>query len=473
MAELLSREKEFIKLNQELDQLTVNSLDQQLQQHKEQHHRVNCNSVAESGSGGSGIGTATGSGIYNGISKQSTLKNESRYFTYTKSKGPSTLLKKRANGGTTSYCVGGGVGAGGGAVNGTGAGDGKADIISDLPTERNNTQRPVRKTVQHSTTSTTPSMRPDGDGILTEHSETPKTTRASSTMHRKHVKSPESTTRTFTRGSNCSSRSKESNFTVKYRNPKFVQSPSLEVLIRDEGAAMRTKGSADLDETMLNNDSCASRRKMEMGKKHFSADGLIKFLKSKIAILEEDHERISQEMSQQKEMLEKTLERNKKIEQQRDQAFAKHNAMAEQLNRTETQLDEMNRRIKERALDHCANQKELEAARREIKVLSQTNTNLEKRLYRANEELENTKAALALLKNAERELKESMRVDSETKDKQIKSLKKQRADLLNAYKKQLFLIDNLKRQNICMEQSKMINFGEKEFTKVLEWNTKL
>lgn len=178
-------------------------------------------------------------------------------------------------------------------------------------------------------------------------------------------------------------------------------------------------------------------------------------------------------MTQQKELLEKTLERNKKIEQQRDQAFAKHNAIAEQLNKTETQLEEVNRRMKERNIEQGGQQKELEVARRELKMLSQTNTNLEKRLYRANEELENTKSALALLKNAERELKESMRVDGEAKDKQIKSLKKQRADLLNAYKKQLFIIDNLKRQNICMEQSKMISFGEKEFAKVLEWNTKL
>ncbi|XP_017465649.1 PREDICTED: testis-expressed sequence 9 protein [Rhagoletis zephyria] len=463
MAELLSREKEFIKLNKELDQLAVTSTDQQTQRHQQlqhQHQHPLCNSVADSGSGGSGAGTISGSGVYSGLSKQLSNKQEQRYFTYTKSKGPSTLLKKRANG----------IGAGGVAGGGNGAGDGNCDRLAELPTERNNTHRMTRKVTQQSSTSTAPSMRPDGDSILAAHSETPRTNRTSSTMHRKHINSPDSGARTYGRASNCSSRTKEAaGFTVKYRNPKFVQSPSLEVLIRDEGAALRAKGSSELGDS-----GCSSRRSMDTtGKKQISTEGLIKFLKSKIAIIEEDHERISQEMSNQKEMLDKTLERNKKLEQQRDQAFSKHNAIAEQLNKTENQLEEVNRRIKERSIEQNAQQKELEAARRELKVLAQTNTNLEKRLYRANEELENTKSALALLKNAERELKESMRVDDEKKDKQIKSLKKQRADLLNAYKKQLFLIDNLKRQNICMEQSKMISFGEKEFTKVLEWNTKL
>uniref|UniRef100_A0A034V9Y0 Testis-expressed sequence 9 protein n=1 Tax=Bactrocera dorsalis TaxID=27457 RepID=A0A034V9Y0_BACDO len=460
MAELLSREKEFIKLNQELDQLNVTSLDQQLQQHQKQlpHQHPNCNSVGNSGSSGSAAGANTGNAIYSGTSKSTTNKTDQRYFTYTKSKGASTLLKKRLNNVTA-----------GGGLNANGAGDGASDVLSDLPTERNHTHRThtARKSMQQSSTSNTPSIRPDGDNVLTAHSETPKTNRTSSTLHRKQIKSPESGTRPYGRSSNCSSRIKETAFTVKYRNPKFVQSPSLEVLIRDESASMRAKASGEID------DGYSSRRSLETGRKHISPDGLIKFLKSKIAILEEDHERISQEMTQQKELLEKTLERNKKIEQQRDQAFAKHNAIAEQLSKTETQLEEVNRRMKERNIEQGGQQKELETARRELKMLSQTNTNLEKRLYRANEELENTKSALALLKNAERELKESMRVDGETKDKQIKSLKKQRADLLNAYKKQLFIIDNLKRQNICMEQSKMISFGEKEFAKVLEWNTKL
>ena len=57
-------------------------------------------------------------------------------------------------------------------------------------------------------------------------------------------------------------------------------------------------------------------------------------------------------------------------------------------------------------------------------------------------------------------------------EKQIKQLRRHRFDLLAAYKKQLLLLDNLKRQVTCLEQSKLIDFAEKEFTKILDWNKK-
>lgn len=32
------------------------------------------------------------------------------------------------------------------------------------------------------------------------------------------------------------------------------------------------------------------------------------------------------------------------------------------------------------------------------------------------------------------------------------------------------MIDNLRRQNICLQKAKMIEITEKEFLKVLDWN---
>ena len=177
-------------------------------------------------------------------------------------------------------------------------------------------------------------------------------------------------------------------------------------------------------------------------------------------------------MQKQKELLDKTLERTKVIEQQRDQALSKSQALSEQLAKNEKHLEDANKRLKDRCLDISALQKELETTKRELKILTQSNNNLEKRLFRSNEELESTRNTISALKTNEREQKESTRLELEAKDKQVKSLKKQRADLLNAYKKQLFLIDNLKRQNVCLEQAKLISMSEKEFTKLLDWDIK-
>lgn len=177
-------------------------------------------------------------------------------------------------------------------------------------------------------------------------------------------------------------------------------------------------------------------------------------------------------MKKQKELLDKTLERTKIIEQQRDQAITKSQTLNEQLAKNEKHLEDANKHLKDRCLDINALQKELDTTKRELKILSQSNNNLEKRLFRSNEELESARNAMGAMKINEREHKESVRLELEAKEKQVKSLKKQRADLLNAYKKQLFLIDNLKRQNVCLEQAKMISISEKEFAKILDWDIK-
>lgn len=70
------------------------------------------------------------------------------------------------------------------------------------------------------------------------------------------------------------------------------------------------------------------------------------------------------------------------------------------------------------------------------------------------------------------ESREKTKADHDILEKQIKMLRKQRIDLITAYKKQLMLIDNLKRQNLCLEQAKLIDLAEKEFIKILDWHNK-
>lgn len=51
----------------------------------------------------------------------------------------------------------------------------------------------------------------------------------------------------------------------------------------------------------------------------------------------------------------------------------------------------------------------------------------------------------------------------------MKRLEKQKAELLSAFKKQLKLIDVLKRQRVHLEAAKMLSFTEKEFAQTLEY----
>ncbi|XP_061386195.1 uncharacterized protein LOC133321115 [Musca vetustissima] len=457
MAELLSKEKEFLKLNEQLNFMASNAME----------HQTN----------------ATGQRI------NSEKSNHSRFHTYQKAKGQSTFLRKR------------------------GSGDGPT---SDVGNNQQISQNPMgrfsmtmgRDTYRQGNRQTGNEPNQSPRITVTAPTPTPPPTVISSTMaHNSSVirtyaanmrKNPPPTSNisTAARGNetfrapnqNRFSRAPPTNtstFTIKYRNPKFVKSPSLEVLLKDECSAIRNQTSSEdsphlngsvssiAPEDSISNGRHSQASNMTIGsKKNVSTDGLIKFLKSKVTILEDDHSRLSEELSKQKELLEKALEQAKAMEKQRDQATTKNNALKEQLAKLESQLEQTTQHNKDQNKEYLKQQKDLETAKREIKILTQNNKNLEKRLYRANEDLENSRTSLSEMKKSEKELQEKVRLDLDDKDKQIKNLKKQRADLLNAYKKQLFLIDNLKRQNICLEQAKMLQFGEKEFSKILEWDMK-
>ncbi|KAH8402127.1 hypothetical protein KR009_009973 [Drosophila setifemur] len=395
MAELLSREKELFKINQELNLLSLSPAADAMFPGKVQ---------------------AAGTGV-----------TVPRYATFQKHKGPSTLLRKKANPPVQA----------------------KPRIKTPPGKDAVPTSPLPEALAAHMLTK---SKAPDWKLAKAMGSPIPQTVRQGGKCN------------TFTREVS----NKTATF-VKYRNPNFSESPSLDMLLRNHIAELNKDDDVQVEvvqkresTTVVNGNS----------KKQLTQDNFIKFLKAKVAILEEDHAQHASELARQKELLEKALDAQRKSENQRDLTISSNKHLSEQLVRAERQCEDVSRRQKERQQEFISQQRELEQLKRDAKVSKQTTMNLENRLSRVQEEAEVARQALNQLREEQREQTDAQRKELKVRESRIKALKRQRGDLLSAYKKQIYMIDNLKRQTSCMEQSAAIGFGEKEFNKVLEWNAK-
>lgn len=268
MTELLSKEKEFLKLNEQLDLLASSAMEGQAD--KAAPH------LSDVGRPNSGNSMQT--------------KTDSRFLTFQKSKGQSTLLRSR------------------------GAGDGPSDMVDivsrtttttvkerlNLTMGRETYRQGNRPSNNYSTspriTVTGPTPTPPPTTSMGHYTNTKPNQNSTLTRNRnaqnQQAKGNE-TYRMNTQNRFSNGRGPPTNtstFTVKYRNPKYVQSPSLETLAREECSTMRSQksnmDSAHMDSSAASigheTDLMSTGRRSQASnltigsKKNVSTDGLIK-----------------------------------------------------------------------------------------------------------------------------------------------------------------------------------------------------
>jgi len=113
--------------------------------------------------------------------------------------------------------------------------------------------------------------------------------------------------------------------------------------------------------------------------------------------------------------------------------------------------------------------KDLQTAERIAKQGDASAKAKDTQLKRATETISRLKQQVADLQQSAQHDGKDDRSKLDVAEQRIKLLEKQRGDLVAAFKKQMKLIDVLKRQKVHIEAARLLSFVEEDFLKTIEW----
>ncbi|XP_017561624.2 testis-expressed protein 9 isoform X1 [Pygocentrus nattereri] len=200
-----------------------------------------------------------------------------------------------------------------------------------------------------------------------------------------------------------------------------------------------------------------------------SAEAQIRFLKAKLRVMQEELNRLSNECNKRDDENGVLSSKLKEVEEDRARLQRTTSVQQTQLEKHRALAEEANKNCDGLRQQVTTLQKELEGMKRAQKQVASAHSATEVRLNRALEEAEKSKAQLSKLKQSNKDSanQEKQRIDALQAEN--KKLEKQKAELIMGFKKQLKLIDILKRQKMHFEAAKMLSFTEEEFMKALDW----
>ncbi|XP_072888991.1 testis-expressed protein 9 isoform X4 [Hemitrygon akajei] len=200
-----------------------------------------------------------------------------------------------------------------------------------------------------------------------------------------------------------------------------------------------------------------------------STEAQIRFLKAKLRVMQEELDRLAHEYNKKDDENNTLSSRVREAEEERNRLQKTTNIQQSQIEKYKSLADEAQRKSDGLQQQVFSLQKELDSQKRAQKQFATNHSATEVRLNRALEEAEKYKAELNKLKQSNKDITNQEKLTIDQLKTENKKLEKQKTELMTGFKKQMKLIDILKRQKMHMEAAKMLSFTEEEFIKALEW----
>ncbi|XP_031170263.1 testis-expressed protein 9 [Sander lucioperca] len=199
------------------------------------------------------------------------------------------------------------------------------------------------------------------------------------------------------------------------------------------------------------------------------SDAQIRVLKAKLRIMQEELDQLSCEYYKKDDENAQLSAKMKELEEDRARLQKTTNIQQTQIEKHRALAQESDKKCDGLQAQVSALHKEIENLNRSQKQAAGVHSTVEVRLNRASEEVERLKTQLNKMKQMNKDKISEEHQSKENLLAENKMLKKQKAELIVGFKKQLKLIDILKKQKMHFEAAKLLSFTEDEFMKALDW----
>ncbi|XP_012942457.1 testis-expressed protein 9 [Aplysia californica] len=201
------------------------------------------------------------------------------------------------------------------------------------------------------------------------------------------------------------------------------------------------------------------------------SEASIRFLKAKLRVMQEELDRLAHENHKKDEENRGLGQKVKDAEEERNRLLRTSSSQQQQIDKHKKLAEEARGKTESLENQLSALRKEVEQMKRSQKQQQTSQSATEVRLNRALEDIERYREQLQRTKSASKDHSDADKHRVEQLLAQNKRLEKQKSELMAGFRKQMKLIDILKRQKMHIEAAKMMQFSEEEFVKALEWGS--